>query len=367
VPATDRAQAAALAPARAWGGPAARAVLRRQPEDFQVRELPLLEPQGSGEHVWLWITKRGENTTHVAGLLAQHAGVHPRAVSYAGLKDRHAVTTQWFSVHLPGGAEPDWRALNSDAVTVQRHARHGRKLQRGALRGNAFRITLHEVDGDRAGLESLLERVHAGGVPNYFGEQRFGIAGSNLDTALQLFRNPRMRLSRNRRSLALSAARSLLFNAVLAQRVRDGNWNRAVPGDAMQLDGSHSFFLAGAEDPGLVARLRAMDIHPTGPLHGAGDSPVQEACRELETAVLADFDAFRAGLAGAGLRQERRALRVRVQDLSWHWPGADELVLEFSLPAGSYATGVLRELVETGPAVRPPAFPSVRGTAGCGA
>lgn len=355
------------AAARAWGGPAIQAVLRQQPEDFQVRELPVLEPQGSGEHVWLWIAKRGENTEHVAGLLARHAGVHARAVSFAGLKDRHALTAQWFSVHLPGRAEPDWYALNSDSVTVQRHVRHGRKLQRGALRGNAFRITLRAVEGDRAGLQVLLERVRSGGVPNYFGEQRFGAAGSNLDSALQLFRNPRLRLSRSRRSLALSAARSLLFNAVLSQRVRYGNWNRIVPGDALQLDGSRSFFLTDAADPDLNARLLAMDIHPTGPLPGAGDSPVRGACRELETAVLADYDTLRHGLAAAGLRQERRALRVQVNDLSWHWPEADRLVLEFSLPAGSYATALLRELAEGAPHARPAASSCIPGKAGCSA
>jgi tRNA pseudouridine13 synthase len=325
-----------------------RAELRRAAEDFQVCELPLLEPQGSGEHVWLWITKRGENTGHVAGLLAQYAGVHPRGVGYAGLKDRHAVTAQWFSVHLPGRAEPDWQALNSETVTIHRHLRHGRKLQRGALRGNAFRITLRAVDGARPDLQALLERLRHGGVPNYFGEQRFGSGGSNLHTALQLFRNPRMRLSHSRRSLALSAARSLLFNAVLSQRVRDGTWNRAMAGDAMQLDGSHSFFPAGEEDAGLIPRLAALDIHPTGPLFGAGASPVQGDCRELECAVLADYGPYCDGLVAAGLRQERRALRVRVTDLVWHWPAADELVLEFSLPAGSYATGVLRELADTG-------------------
>jgi tRNA pseudouridine13 synthase len=333
--------------AYAYGGPPVSARLRVSPEDFQVRELPLVEPDGSGEHAWLWIRKRNENTDHVAGLLAQHAGVHPREVSYAGLKDRNAVTEQWFSVHLPGRPDPEWAALDSETVTVLRHARHTRKLQRGTLHGNAFRIVLRDVQGDRARLQDLLQQVKTAGVPNYFGVQRFGIDGSNLQTAALLFRNPRMKLSRNRRSLALSAARSLLFNAVLARRVEEHAWSRALPGDALQLAGSHSFFIAEAGDAGIARRVAEHDIHPTGPLVGKGESPVQDECRALEQAVLSEYGESMAGLAAAGLRQERRALRLPVTDLHWHWPQADELVLEFSLPSGCYATSVLRELADS--------------------
>lgn len=309
-------------------------------------ELPLVEPSGSGEHVWLRVRKRIENTDHVAGRLAAHAGVHPRQVSYAGQKDRHAVTEQWFSVHLPGRAEPDWPLLNSDTLAILECRRHTRKLQRGALRGNAFRITVREITGDLSELDERLEQVRAQGVPNYFGAQRFGIDGSNLRRAGQLFRNPRMKLSRNRRSMALSAARSLLFNQVLSRRVQEGSWNGVLPGDAMQLAGSRSFFIVDDIDEALRARVAAMDIHPTGPLHGRGDSPVQGACRELEAVVLAEHEDYRLGLEAAGLRQERRALRLPVPDLRWQWPVPGVLVLEFSLPAGCYATSVLRELVD---------------------
>jgi tRNA pseudouridine13 synthase len=330
----------------AYGKPLHSGCLRSTPEDFRVTELPLLEPSGDGEHAWLWVRKRNENTDYVAGQLASHAGVHPRQVSYAGLKDRHAVTEQWFSVHLPGRAEPDWQTLNSDTITILRSARHSRKLQRGALRGNSFRITVRNVHGEKGLLEARLAQVRAQGVPNYFGAQRFGIEGGNLLRAEQLFGNPRMRLSRNRRSMALSAARSLLFNQLLSRRVQDGNWNGIMPGDAMQLAGSHSFFIAESIDEALLGRVAAQDIHPTGPLHGRGDPVVQGECRELEAAVLAGDELFRLGLEAAGLRQERRALRLPVPDLGWQWPQPDTLVLEFSLPSGSYATSVLRELLD---------------------
>jgi len=329
----------------AWGGPATAGRLRSCPEDFQVTELPLAEPSGEGEHAWLWIRKRTENTGTVARRLARCAGVPLRQVSYAGLKDRHAVTEQWFSVHLPGQPDPDWSVINSETLTLVRQTRHQRKLRRGALTGNAFRIRMRAVDGDQAGLEDRLKQVAAHGVPNYFGEQRFGRDASNLRTANRLFAGTAGKLTRQQRGLALSAARSYLFNRVLAQRVSDKTWNRVIPGDALQLSGSHSFFVADALDPELEQRVQMMDVHPTGPLAGAGDTPVTGAARQLECGCLADQQAWCSGLAKAGLRQERRALRLAVEALAWSWLQPDCLELTFRLTAGAYATSVLRELV----------------------
>jgi tRNA pseudouridine13 synthase len=329
----------------AWGSPAVAGRQRSRPEDFQVIELPLVEPSGQGEHAWLLIRKRMENTEAVARQLAHCAGVSPRQVSYAGLKDRNAVTEQWFSVHLPGRLDPDWNAIHSDTLTLVRYARHGRKLRRGALTGNAFRIRVREVTGDRVLLEERLKQVAAHGVPNYFGAQRFGRAAGNLHAADRLFAGTADKLTRHQRGLALSAARSFLFNRVLAQRVSDASWNRAIPGEALQLSGSHSFFVANTVDPELEQRVLSMDVHPTGPLIGSGETPVTGAARQLESGSLADQQAWCTGLARAGLRQERRALRLQVTGLAWTWPQPDCLELTFSLGAGAYATSVLRELV----------------------
>jgi tRNA pseudouridine13 synthase len=331
--------------ARAWGDPPASGLLRAAPEDFQVTEIPLLEPDGGGEHVWLLVRKRLQNTVDVAATLARCAGVPLRDVSYAGLKDRQAVTEQWFSVHLPGNAAPDWSAIGSPDVSILRAARHSRKLRRGALRGNRFRIVVRDLNADPALLRQRLETIAAEGVPNYFGEQRFGRDGSNLRTAERLFRNPRMRLSRHQRGLVLSAARSLLFNAVLSRRVSEGSWNRALPGDALQLLGSHSFFVATAVDAELEQRVATHDVHPTGPLYGRGTAAVAGDPLALETAVLAGYPDWLVGLEAAGLKQERRALRLTFDDLTWEQPAGDVLSLEFSLPAGAYATSVLRELL----------------------
>jgi tRNA pseudouridine13 synthase len=217
----------------ASGRPTVSACIRQAPEDFQVNEIPLLEPDGSGEHVWLLVRKRLENTAQVASMLAKFSGVPPRDVSYAGMKDRQALTEQWFSVQLPGKDDPDWMALNSETITVISFARHSRKLRRGALKGNAFRLVLRELEGEPAVLDERLARISKEGVPNYFGEQRFGRDGSNLHAALQLFKNPRRRMTRTKRGLALSSARSFLFNQVLSQRITAGNWNQAIAGDAL--------------------------------------------------------------------------------------------------------------------------------------
>ncbi len=329
----------------AWGAPTVTGRLRSSPEDFQVTELPLVEPSGEGEHAWLLVEKRLENTETVARQLAHCAGVPVRQVSYAGMKDRNAVTEQWFSVHLPGRPDPDWNAINSDTVTLIQYTRHGRKLRRGALTGNAFRLRVRAVAGDRSALEDQLQQVAEHGVPNYFGEQRFGRDAGNLHTADRLFAGMAGKLTRHRRGLALSAARSFLFNRVLAQRVGDSSWDHAIPGDALQLAGSHSFFVVEAVDPELERRVLSMDVHPTGPLAGAGESPVSGAVRRLEERCLAEQQAWCSGLAKAGLRQERRALRLPVTELAWTWPQPDCLELTFSLTAGAYATSVLRELV----------------------
>jgi tRNA pseudouridine13 synthase len=334
--------------ARAWGAPVATGRLRCTPEDFDVCEIPLIEPQGEGEHVWLLVRKRLRNTADVAAQLARHAGVPLRDVSYAGLKDRQAVTEQWFSVHLPGIAAPDWSILESPDLGILQAAHHSRKLRRGALRGNRFRIRVRDLVADPLLLRQRLESIAAEGVPNYFGEQRFGRDGSNLRTAERLFRNPRMRLSRHQRGLALSAVRSQLFNVVLSRRVAEGSWNRALPGDVLQLQGSHSHFLAATVDAELQQRIADQDVHPTGPLHGSGSVPVEGESLALEAEVLAGYPEWLAGLEAAGLKQERRALRLIVAELAWRQSTADVLQLEFSLPAGAYATSVLRELLSAG-------------------
>ena len=331
--------------ARAHGAPPARGMLRSRPEDFVVDELALVEPSGEGEHVLLHIRKRDTNTDWLARQLARFAGVRPVDVGYAGLKDRRAVTSQWFSVRLAGRAEPDWAALDLPEVAVLSHARHGRKLQRGALRGNRFTLTVRELTGEREAIDARLRAIAERGVPNYFGEQRFGRGGANLDAAAAMLVEGRRVRDRHRRGLYLSAARAWLFNQTLAARVTAGTWDTAVSGDVMILDGRRSHFRLDEADEAIAARLAAFDIHPSGPLWGAGERPVEAEALAVEDAVLAGWEPWCEGLAKAGLKQERRALRLRVQDLTWTSPEPDTLQLSFALTAGAYATAVLREIV----------------------
>lgn len=335
---------------RAYGAPVLAARMRVAPEDFEVTEIDGFAASGAGEHLLLDIEKRGMNTAFVARLLAEWAGVDERAVGYAGLKDRHAVTRQRFSVQLPGREAPDLALLErDDPATGQRlrvlgQARHARKLPRGALAGNRFVLALRDVEGDRAAIEARLQAMAARGVPNWFGEQRFGHGGGNVDKARRMFAG--LRVKRDERSLLLSAARSELFNRALAARVAGGSWDRGLDGEAWMLDGSRSVFGPEPWSDALAWRLADFDIHPTAPLWGAGEPRSTGEARELELAALADADslALRAGLEAAGLRQERRATRLRPAGLSWNWPGESVLELGFSLPAGCYATAVLAEL-----------------------
>jgi tRNA pseudouridine13 synthase len=336
---------------RAHGEAVLSATIRTKPEDFLVEELPAFEPSGSGEHLLLTVEKRGMNTVFAAKRLAQWARVQEMAVSYAGLKDRHAVTRQRFSVHLPRKVAPDLAALESDDLRVLDHAWHARKLPRGALAGNRFVVVLRGVRADRDAIERRLQVIAARGVPNYFGEQRFGRKGDNVAQALAMFAGRRVR--REERTLLLSAARSELFNRVLAARVRAGAWDIGLDGEVWSLDGSRSLFGPEPYTDELARRLAAFDIHPSGPLWGKGELRSRGEVAALELRVLAEEDALplRAGLEAAGLAQERRPLRLRPDNLVWRWAAEDALELAFSLPPGAYATAVLAELGDIATAV----------------
>jgi tRNA pseudouridine13 synthase len=319
------------------------AVLRALPEDFVVEEQMPFALAGAGEHLWLKVRKRGFNTEQVAKQLARLAGVTRREVGYAGMKDRHAVAVQWFSLYLPGRADPDWGAL-PDGLTILEGARHTRKLKTGALSGNRFEIVLRDCQGDRAAALRRSVEIGTRGVPNYFGEQRFGHGGANVAEARALFAGAGKRCDRKQSGIYLSAARSFLFNEVLAQRVRTGTWDATMDGDAMILNGTRSFFVPETVDDTIRRRLAEGDIHPSGPLWGRGELPTHAATRALEQAVADEHADLARGLERAGLDQERRALRVIPQELQAEWLDDTSLRLRFGLPAGTYATALLREL-----------------------
>jgi tRNA pseudouridine13 synthase len=326
----------------AHGGPPLTARLRAKPEDFVVEEILGYDADGEGEHVLLTVEKRGHDTQWVVRELARFVDISPVGIGFAGLKDRHAVTRQAVSVHLAGRDEPDWSAFPHEGVRILESVRHRRKLKRGALSGNRFVLTLRNVEGDRDASERVLQAIAERGVPNYFGDQRFGRGGANVDRARAMFAGKRV--DKRTRSLLLSAARSELFNRVLAGRVADACWDTPLDGEIWSLAGSRSWFGPEPFDDTLADRLARGDIHPSGPLWGKGEPPTQGEAGARERAVAEAEPELVDGLVAAGMDQERRALRLLPQQLSWDWLDDTSLQLRFALPAGSYATVVVREL-----------------------
>ena len=308
----------------AYPASGATATLKHLNEDFIVTELPLQLPSGAGEHIWLEIEKNGANTAFVAQQLAEAAGVKEWDVGYAGLKDRYAITRQWFSIYFPKGETPDLTQLQHPEFKVLSQSRHVKKLRPGDLQGNRFRIVLREVTGSREAIEANLKAVAAQGVPNYFGAQRFGFDGGNVEQGrAMLAREIRVR-NPKKKGIYLSAVRSFVFNEVLALRMQQGLWGKTLPGDVMNEAGQ-----------------------PTGPLWGRGRVTTTDEAQALENGVAQRHATLCDGMEHAGLDQERRALVASPAELTWEWPQADQLVLSFSLPAGNYATSVLNEILRT--------------------
>lgn len=326
-----------------YGTPAGSGKIRTHAEDFIVFENLAFEPSGAGEHEFLQIQKIGENTDFVVRQLARFANVRQRDIGYAGLKDRHAITTQWFSVWLPGKEAPDWTAFETDNIKILQTIRHARKLKRGVLSGNRFTITIRNWQGDQATTLQQLALIKTHGIANYYGEQRFGKQGQNVTKALAMFQGEKVK--REQRSLYLSAARSYLFNLILAERVKAGSWNTALTGDTYMFADSKSSFKSLKPDAEIIHRLALNSIHPTGVLWGKGDLDVTADALRLEQTIIENHQDIAQGLLANGLEKARRALRVNVENLEWQFNDQSTLQLRFALPAGSYATAVLREII----------------------
>jgi tRNA pseudouridine13 synthase len=327
-----------------YGEPVSTAKLRVQPDDFIVDEELNFSPSGAGEHVLLQIEKSGQNTQYVAKKLAELSALKARDISFAGRKDRHALTRQWFCLPWPIKQEIPWQDWQGEGYRILQVQRHFRKLRLGALKRNHFQIRLRDVTA----VEQLLQRVSQvqTGVPNYYGEQRFGIAGGNLRLAESLFAGQGI-ADRQLRGLALSAARSFLFNVQLSKRIEQGHFQQLLTGDVVQLDGSGSIFRVEELTDVLHQRLLQGDIHPTAALCGLPSSDkgqVTDQARALEQQWLADYSALQQGLQDFRLKAERRSIRLQPQQLEIE-QDAGTIQLRFALPTGCFATSVLRELV----------------------
>jgi tRNA pseudouridine13 synthase len=332
----------AYASPRAHGSALGRGVIRAQPEDFVVEENLGFAPAGTGQHVLLKVWKRDANTQWVARELAKIIRCRAMDVGYAGLKDRHAVAIQWFSVPRSSQSLDAWLSVKTSEFDVLEAHAHTRKLPRGALAGNKFIIRIRDVAMSNDSIAERLRLIGERGVPNYFGSQRFGREGSNL-SRIKAGVNA---LRPAERGFVLSAARSLIFNAVVATRVAEGSWDRLEVGDLANLDGRGSFFAVEQVDDTLLERLRQLDIHPTGPLWGRGLPPSAGRILALEGEVAAQLSEPVELVQHAGMEQERRSLRLAVRELDWTRESEGVVVLRFRLTRGSFATTVLREIVD---------------------
>ncbi|MHA6312440.1 tRNA pseudouridine(13) synthase TruD [Pantoea sp. S-LA4] len=328
------------------GVPAVTGVIKANPEDFVVVEDLGYGADGEGEHLLVRIRKVGANTRFVAEALAKYLGIHQRDMSYAGMKDRHAVTEQTLCFRLPGNAMPDLRGFALEGVEILEVARHKRKLRIGALAGNAFRLVIRQIS-DRDAVETRLTQIRDAGVPNYFGEQRFGRNGNNLIMAEKWARNEIVMRDRNKRSLLLSAARSALFNQVTSARLQQqGGLSQVMSGDALQLTGRGSWFVAQPEElDALQARVDQHQLRITAPLPGCGEAGPQADALAFEQQALAEATLLLSLITRERVDAARRAMLVVPRDLCWNWWDEVTLEMSFWLPAGSFATSVVRELL----------------------
>ncbi len=337
-----------------YGKPKSTGHLRTSMEDFKVFEQLPFKPCGEGEHLLIHIRKIGKNTLDVVSALAKYFKVQDKLVSYAGLKDRFAVTEQWFGIHLPGKEEFNLSDMNIEGVEVLSYARHNKKLRIGALTGNRFELILRDVSH----IDELQKRwlqIIENGVPNYFGEQRFGIDGGNIDKAIKLFSGEMKVKNKKKRGFYLSAARSYLFNDIVSKRIEHDYFTVLSSGDVCMLAGTQSVFIAEDVDQALLNRLTEKDIDITAPLWGAGDLMTQGQTLYFEQHIADSHDEITKGLPKFGLKQERRRIRLNLTEPELVVNSAKEssvqdesstVTLKFFLPAGCYATTILRELID---------------------
>ncbi len=344
----------------AFGAPAVAAIYKQTPDDFQVIEQGGFTPAEHGDHLALRIRKTNQSTTDIVACLCRSFAVGDVDIGYSGQKDKRAITEQWFTVHLPGlNVTPENEitspTLPPGAEIIAQH-KHDRKLRHGTHTGNHFVVWLREVSGSVDALRDHIECVRQQGFPNYFGEQRFGIGHRNMIKAETLFtqfnqkvRGRKQRISRTQRSMYLSAARSFLFNEILATRIRAGNWLTPQPNEKLMLHGSRSFFHYRNE-PDVPARLQRHDIHTTAPLWGRDDANTDNCAEPIitnwEAKSLRDYPLLTEGLERAGMIASRRALRCVPKNLVCEQSGSNSIRLSFELPPGSFATALLKELTD---------------------
>ncbi len=335
-----------VAPPRLFQASLGTGRFKSQFDDFQVEEVLGFEPSGEGEHCLAWIEKIDRNSNDVATEISQRLGIRKRLVNHCGLKDRAAITRQWFSIHLPGIESPSPEQISGDGYRVIAITRHQRKLRRGGHRANRFVIRLRDCQFDAEAAESRWREIESRGVPNYFGPQRFGHDGDNVELATRMLAGQVEVRDRMLRGILISAARSCIFNACVAQRVADGTWDSPLDGDVFGFADNHSLVLPGNVRGNEASRVAAGALEITAPLWGNGELHSVSVVRDMEQRIADHYHEIAVGLEQLNLQQERRVIRLRPGRSQWQWESDGDLVLRFELPTGTYATTLLREMVE---------------------
>ena len=320
--------------------PKQTALLKAECADFVVKEQLGYDMSGDGEFVAVKVRKTDCNTLFVGEQLAKFAGISARNMSYAGLKDRKAVTEQWFSLQMPGQPTPDFSQFSLEGVEILEVTRHQRKIRIGSLQGNHFEILLRNAE-ETDELKVRLDFLAKNGFPNYFTEQRFGRDGNNLTQALRWANGEIKIKDRNKRSFYLSAARSEIFNLIVSKRMELNLAQQILVGDVLQLNGSHSWFVVDEwEDLAqLQQRLAQQDVLLTAPLIGEEE----KSAVDFEHEIFAQHQALFALMRQERMKAARRPILMQPQQFQWQFE-PNGLRLQFDLPAGSYATALIREL-----------------------
>ncbi|RYU68048.1 tRNA pseudouridine(13) synthase TruD [Aliivibrio finisterrensis] len=328
-----------------YGKPVATGKLKQLPEHFIVKEVLGFTFTGKGEHLMVKIRKTGENTKYVANELAKFCGVKSKDISWAGLKDRHAITEQWLSVHLPKSDHLTFALFEAThpGVEILEMTRHNKKLRPGDLLGNSFQLIATEVT-DMEDVLARLEKVKLTGVPNYFGAQRFGHEGNNVTEARRWGRENVRTRDNTKRSFYLSAARSWIFNHIVSQRITEGYFTQPVDGDIL-LDQNGRTVNENVTSEENIQKVQNGDWSISAALAGDNQLPTSETALTLEQPQLDAEPDLMALIRGNRMRHERRAVELHPENLSWSAEG-DTLTLNFSLTSGSFATVIMRELLQ---------------------
>ncbi|HBW84601.1 MAG TPA: tRNA pseudouridine(13) synthase TruD [Gammaproteobacteria bacterium] len=341
--------------AYALGRPTHSARIKQHYDDFVVAETLGFEPSGAGEHVMLLIEKSGQSTRGAVRKISQILAIDEQEVGYSGMKDRQARTRQWFSARVAWLGECALKRFDEAGLEIKSMARNYRKLRIGAHKSNEFRLVLRDFSGCARDIECRLQILEKYGVPNYFGTQRFGRELKNLSEAMAMLRQSegQVRVSqknREKRSILYSAVRAYVFNQLLSRRVSNQTWSRYIEGDVLNLNRSKRFFTVAIGDwnQELTDRLECLDIHLTGALPGKPETKNRYVTRgkaaDIERAVGQESPEIVDRLIWLNVKEGRRPLRFKIEQLVWHWLDSRTLELSFSLPTGAYATSVLREL-----------------------